>query len=74
MRGRPARLVAFLSIVAALGLATWMQNDAPARRFVILNGQRMVEGDRNGELTLVEIQRDGVVVERDGQRARIGLP
>ena len=35
MRVRPARLVAFLSIVAALGLATWMQNDAHARRYSV---------------------------------------
>ncbi|MGE4366126.1 general secretion pathway protein GspB [Thermomonas sp.] len=46
----------------------------PARRFVILDGQRMGEGDRNGSLTVVAIDRKGVVVERDGQRARIPLP
>ncbi|MFZ5606254.1 MAG: general secretion pathway protein GspB [Pseudomonadota bacterium] len=46
----------------------------PARRFVILDGQRMGEGDRNGSLTVVAIDRKGVVIERDGQRARIPLP
>ena len=36
--------------------------------------QRMGEGDRNGDLTVVAIERDGVVVERNGQRARVPLP
>ena len=34
----------------------------------------MIEGDRSGELTVVAIERDGVVVERNGQRARVPLP
>ena len=41
---------------------------------VILDGQRMTEGDRSDELTVVAIERDGVVVERNGQRARVPLP
>ena len=44
------------------------------RRFVILDGQRMAEGDRSGGLTVVAIDRRGVVIERDGQRARVPLP
>ena len=44
------------------------------KRFVILNGQRMAEGDRNGEVQVIAIERDGVVVERDRQRARVPLP
>ena len=55
-------------------LSMHLWNDDPARRFVVLNGQRMTEGERNGDLLLVEILRDGVLVERDGQRARIDLP
>ena len=51
-----------------------MWDEAPGKRFVILNGQRMGEGDRNGEVTVVAIERDGVVVERNGQRARVPLP
>lgn len=47
---------------------------APARRFVILDGQRMAEGDRNGQLSVIAIERDGVVIERNGQRARVPLP
>lgn len=46
----------------------------PARRFVILDGQRMGEGDRSGALSVIAIERNGVVIERNGQRARIPLP
>ncbi|HZV37284.1 MAG TPA: general secretion pathway protein GspB, partial [Pseudoxanthomonas sp.] len=49
-------------------------DESAARRFVILNGQRMGEGDRNGELQVVSIERDGVVIERNGQRSRLRLP
>ena len=55
-------------------LSMHMWDESPARRFVILDGQRMTEGDRNGELSVVAIERDGVVVERNGQRARVPLP
>lgn len=55
-------------------LTMHMWDESPARRFVILDGQRMAEGDRSGGLSVVEIRRDGVVVERDGQRARVPLP
>ena len=65
--------------VPALGmsgvrLSMHLWNEDPARRFVVLNGQRMMEGERIGNITLVEILRDGVIVERDGQQARIDLP
>lgn len=46
----------------------------PARRFVILDGQRMAEGDRRNGVQVIEIRRDGVIVERDGVRARLPLP
>ena len=55
-------------------LSMHMWDADPARRFVILDGQRMGEGDRFGPLTVVAIGRKGVVIERDGQRARIPLP
>lgn len=55
-------------------LSMHMWDESPSRRFVILDGQRMTEGDRNGELSVVAIERDGVVVERNGQRARVPLP
>jgi general secretion pathway protein B len=50
-----------------------MWDEVPAQRFVILDGERMVEGDRRGELQVIAIERDGVLVERNGQRARIPL-
>lgn len=55
-------------------LSMHMWDESPSRRFVILDGQRMTEGDRSGELSVVAIERDGVVVEYNGQRARVPLP
>ena len=55
-------------------LSMHMWDESPARRFVILDGQRMGEGDRNGEVAVLAIERDGVVIERNGQRARVPLP
>ena len=55
-------------------LSMHMWDASPSQRFVILDGQRMGEGDRNGPLTAVAIERDGVVVERNGQRAHVPLP
>ena len=55
-------------------LSMHMWDESPSRRFVILDGKRMAEGDRNGEVTVVSIERDGVIVERNGQRARVPLP
>ncbi len=55
-------------------LSMHMWDALPGKRFVILDGQRMAEGDRNGEVTVVAIERDGVVVERNGKRARVPLP
>ena len=55
-------------------LSMHMWDESPAKRFVILDSQRMGEGDRNGELTVIAIERNGVVIERNGQRARVSLP
>lgn len=60
--------------MSSVKLSMHMWDASPARRFVILDGQRMGEGDRNGDLVVVAIERDGVVVERNGQRARVPLP
>ncbi len=60
--------------MSGVRLSMHLWNEDPARRFVVLNGQRMMEGERIGNITLVEILRDGVIVERDGQQARIDLP
>lgn len=55
-------------------LSMHMWDASADKRFVILNGQRMGEGDRSGDVQVIAIERDGVVVERDGQRARVPLP
>lgn len=58
----------------AVKLSMHMWDADPARRFVILDGQRMGEGDRNGGLQVIAIRRDGVIIERSGIRARVSLP
>jgi len=58
----------------AVKLSMHMWDADPARRFVILDGQRMGEGDRSGALSVIAIERNGVVIEHNGQRARIPLP
>ena len=60
--------------LAPVKLSMHMWDADPARRFVILDGQRMGEGDRSGGLSVIAIDRKGVTVERDGQRAHVPLP
>lgn len=62
------------SMLPPIKLSMHMWDEAPARRFVILNGQRMAEGDRYGGITVIAIERNGVVVESNGTRARVPLP
>lgn len=57
---------------ARLSLHMW--NEDPARRFAVIDGQRRVEGDRLGEATIVAIDREGVLLDLDGQRVRLPLP
>ena len=60
--------------MSGVKLSMHMWDASADKRFVILNGQRMGEGDRNGDVQVIAIERDGVLVERDGQRARVPLP
>ena len=60
--------------MSGVKLSMHMWDASADKRFVILNGQRMGESDRNGDVQVIAIERDGVVVERDGQRARVALP
>ena len=69
----PAPVPAATSM-SGVKLSMHMWDASADKRFVILNGQRMGEGDRNGDVQVVAIERDGVVVERDGQQARVPLP
>jgi len=78
-RAPPATVEPTVSSIDAVGmppvrLSMHIWDESPARRFVILDGQRMGEGDRNGDLRVVSIERDGVIVERNGARARVPLP
>ena len=45
----------------------------PARRFVILDGHRLVEGDRVGAAVVERIADDGVVLAWNGYRLRLPL-
>lgn len=57
-----------------LKLSMHLWDSDPARRFVILDGQRLGEGDRIGEAVIEQITRDGVVLAWNGQRLRLSLP
>ena len=70
----PPAPVATATSMTGVKLSMHMWDASADKRFVILNGQRMGEGDRNGDVQVVAIERDGVLVERDGQRARVPLP
>ena len=62
------------SMLPPIKLSMHMWDDVPSRRFVILNGQRMAEGDHYGGITVLAIERAGVVVESNGAKARVPLP
>ncbi|MEO6155703.1 MAG: general secretion pathway protein GspB [Thermomonas sp.] len=62
------------STLPPIKLSMHMWDEVPSKRFVILNGQRMAEGDHSGALTVISIERNGVVVESNGSRARVPLP
>jgi general secretion pathway protein B len=55
----------------SLKLSMHLWNEDPARRFVILDGRRLAEGDRIGEASIVRIERDGVVLQWQGRGIRI---
>ena len=52
----------------AIAISMHVFAEDPAKRFIILNGQRQVQGDDIGGLKLVEIRADGAVFEFSGQR------
>ena len=54
-----------------LRLSMHLWNEDPGRRFVIIDGQRLVEGDRVGEAAVVRIERDGVLLEWNGRGIRV---
>lgn len=54
-----------------LRLTMHLWNEVPSRRFVILDGQRLAEGDRIGEASVSRIERDGVLLEWQGRGIRV---
>ena len=56
-----------------LKLSMHLWNETPARRFVILDGQRLREGDLLGELVIERITREGAVLAWRGGQLQIEL-
>jgi general secretion pathway protein B len=56
-----------------LKLTMHMWNEVAARRFVILDGRRLAEGDRAGAVRIVEIRHDGVLLDWNGQALQLPL-
>ena len=48
-------------------------NETPSQRFVIVDGQRLKEGDVLGEIVVERIARDGAVLVWRGNRLKIEL-
>lgn len=62
------------AVLPPIKLSMHMWDDVPSRRFVIVNGQRMAEGESYGGITVLAIERAGVLVESNGAKARVPLP
>lgn len=56
-----------------LKLSMHLWNEAPAQRFVILDGQRLREGDLLGEIVVERIDREGAILIWRGERIRIDV-
>ncbi|GAB3732041.1 hypothetical protein GCM10028862_12830 [Luteimonas pelagia] len=56
-----------------LKVSMHMWSEEPARRFVIVDGQRLGEGDRAGELVVDAIRRDDVLLAWNGILLRLSL-
>ncbi len=56
-----------------LKMSMHLWDPASAQRFVILDGERMGEGDRVGDAVIDEITRDGVVLAWQGRRLKLPI-
>ena len=56
-----------------LKLSMHMWNDDAAQRFVILDGNRLGEGDRIGDAVVTAITRDGVLLDWNGRALKVPL-
>lgn len=57
----------------SLKLSMHLWNETPSQRFVILDGQRLKEGDVLGEIVIEQITRDGALLNWRGGRLKIEL-
>jgi general secretion pathway protein B len=58
----------------AMKLSMHVYNADATRRFAIIDGQRVTEGSQVGAATVVEIRRDGVVLDVSGRRVLLPRP
>jgi len=56
-----------------LKLSMHMWNDDPAQRFVILDGNRLREGDRIGDAVVTAITANAVVLDWNGRRLKLPI-
>jgi general secretion pathway protein B len=56
-----------------LKLSMHMWNSDPSQRFVILDGNRVREGDRIGDAVVTAITSDGVVLDWNGRRLKLPI-
>lgn len=56
-----------------LRISMHMWNGQPDRRFAIIDGRRVREGDRVNAMTVVQIRQDGVLLDWNGRRLRLTL-
>ena len=56
-----------------LKLSMHLWNDDASRRFVILDGNRLREGDRDGDAVITAITSDGVVLDWNGRRIKLPI-
>ena len=54
-----------------LRMSMHLWNEEPAQRFAIIDGKRLREGDLIGEVRVVRIERDGVLLEWQGRGIRL---
>jgi general secretion pathway protein B len=56
-----------------LKVSMHMWDGDPARRFVIVDGNRLVEGDRVGDAVVTTITADGVLLDWNGRRVKLPI-
>lgn len=57
-----------------LRLSMHVWSEQPAQRFALIDGQRLGEGARLGEVTIETIERDAVILSWRGERLRLARP